>query len=209
VTTTSERIIRRLGIFTATGFLIVAETPVSNIAGQRLAVGEAVKASDAIVVLAAGLIHTGILHEESMRRTVHGIELYKQGLAPSLVVLGPARPHEPNPTEAEVRSKLARSMGIPPDAILKVETARTTRDESIQTGKLLQQRNVRRIILVTESLHMRRAKLAFERAGFEVLPAVSCHYPAAMLLPEERLWLAMRVLQESAALIYYRLAGYI
>ena len=206
---TWERIIRGLGIFTTVAFLLTAATPVSNIFGQRLAISETLQPSDAIVVLGAGLIHTGVLREESLRRAVRGIELYKQGLAPLLVVLGPARRDEPNISEAEVRSRLAQSLGIPTDAILKLESTTTTRDESIQTANLLRQRNVRSIILVTESLHMRRAQLTFERAGLEVRAAISSDYPKAINLPAPRLWLAMRVVQESAALIYYRLAGYI
>jgi uncharacterized SAM-binding protein YcdF (DUF218 family) len=100
-------------------------------------------------------------------------------------------------------------MGIPPEAIIKIETSMTTREESIHTASVLRQRNMHRIILVTESLHMRRAKLVFERSGLEVLPAISTDYPGAILRPGGRLWLAMRLMQESAALVYYRLAGYI
>ena len=171
---------------------------------------ESVKPSkaDAIVVLGAGLIHSGILKNESMRRVVRGVELYKENLAPLLIVLGAGLPDEPNPSEAEVRLRFASAMGVPRDAIITLETT-TTREESTRTASFLHPRNLHRIILVTESLHMRRAKLVFERAGFEVLPGVSANYPAALSLPADRLWLAMRVTQESAALLYYRLAGYI
>jgi uncharacterized SAM-binding protein YcdF (DUF218 family) len=203
---TLRRIIRGFGALTIIGILVVAATPVSNILGERLAVTESVPSNaDAIVVLGAGLIHAGLLKEESMRRVVRGVELYKQGLAPLLILLGSGVPSE---SEAEVRSRFASAMGIPLDAIIKLETT-NTRVESTQTASLLRPRNLHRIILVTESLHMRRAKLAFERAGFEVWPGVSANYPAALSQPADRLWLAMRVAQESAALIYYRLAGYL
>jgi uncharacterized SAM-binding protein YcdF (DUF218 family) len=208
--TTWRRIIRGLGVLTIIGTLVVCATPAINILADRLAVNESVKPSgaDAIVVLGAGLIHADLLKEESMRRLMRGVELYKQGLAPLVIVLGSGLPGEPSSSEAEVRSRLASAMGIPPDAIIQVETT-TTREESTQTASLLRPRDLHRIILVTESLHMRRAKLVFERAGFEVWPGVSANYPAALSLPADRLWLAMRVAQESAALIYYRLAGYI
>jgi uncharacterized SAM-binding protein YcdF (DUF218 family) len=208
--TTWRRIIRGLGVLTIIFILTICATPVSNILGERLAVTESEKPSnaDAIVVLGAGLIHDDVLKNESIRRVVRGVELYKQGLAPLLIVLGSALPGELNTSEPEVRSRFASAMGIPTDAIIKLETT-NTRVESIQTAGLLRPRNLHRIILVTESLHMRRAKLVFERAGFEVLPGVSAHYPAALSLPADRLWLAMRVAQESAALLYYRLAGYI
>lgn len=151
----------------------------------------------------------GVLAEESMRRVLRGIELYRQGLAPMLVLSGTGRSDEPKPTEAEVRAKLAITMGIPPEAIFKEETANTTREESQHIAGLLRQRNVQRILLVTESLHMRRAKLVFERAGVQVLPAISADYSRVANTPGDRLWLTTRIFQETAALIYYRVAGYI
>ena len=130
-------------------------------------------------------------------------------MAPLIVLSGTGRADEPNPTEAEIRAKLAAAMGIPSEAILKEETANTTREESAHIAAQLRQRNVSRILLVTESLHMRRAKLVFERAGLQVLPAASADYSIALVSPGDRLWLAIRIMQESTALIYYRMAGYI
>lgn len=209
MTSAWERILRGLGIVAIGGFLIAAATPASNIIGEKLAVTDALQPSGAIVVLGGGLKRAGVMQEESLRRAIRGIELYRQGLAPLLLLLGPARRDEPNLTEAEVRTRLARAMGVPPDNILEFSTALTTREESIRTADLLQQRKIKDIILVTESVHMRRAKLVFERAGFEVRPAVSADYAAVMRSPQDRLWLAIRIVEESAALIYYRLAGYI
>src|SRR5262249_19250005 len=113
------------------------------------------------------------------------------------------------PAEAAVRTEMARALGVPQEAILTLDRPRTTREESIQTADLLRQRNATRITLVTDSLHARRAKPLFERAGLEVYPAYSADYVVAMTSPRNRLWLSMRVVQESLALIYYRLAGYI
>ena len=209
MTTIWERIIRGLGVFVVITFFVAAVTPVSNIVGQKLAVTETLQPSDVIVVLGAGLMQSGTLNNESMRRTVRGVELYKQGLAPILVLLGPPFDGGSSPTEAAVRARFARTMGVPSEAIIKIENSMTTREESIHTASLLRQRNVHRIILVTESLHMRRAKLVFERTGLEVLPAISTDYPSSILRPAGRLWLAMRLVQESTALAYYRLAGYI
>ena len=160
-------------------------------------------------MLGAGILNGGILGEESMRRVIRGVELYKQGLAPLIVLSGGGRSDEPKPTEAEVRARLAVTMGIPPEAIFKEETANTTREESVHIAGLLRQRNIARILLVTESLHMRRAKLVFERTGLQVLPAISTDYSVAAVSPGGRLWLTTRIFQEAVALIYYRIAGYI
>lgn len=144
-----------------------------------------------------------------MRRVIAGIELFKKGLAPLLVVSGTGSFEASTPSEAAVRAKLAVEMGIPPAVILTEETANTTYEESVRISNTLRGRNASRILLVTDSLHMRRAKQVFERAGLQVQPAASADYPTIVTSPGDRLWLAMRIVEESGALIYYRVAGYI
>ena len=49
----------------------------------------------------------------------------------------------------------------------------TTWDNAFNTAELLHSDGIKRITLVTQAFHMRRAKAAFERAGFEVVPAAT------------------------------------
>ena len=204
-----NRLIRGLGILTLVAFFVTTLTPISNTIGRKMAIAPHIEPGGAIVVLAAGLMHGGELGDESMRRVLRGIELYKKGLAPLIVLSGRSRLDQPFPTEAEIRARLAGVAGIPREAILKEETANTTREESIRIGTLLKERNIRRIILVTESFHLRRAKRVFEREGLEVLSGPSDDYSNALRSPGDRLWLAMRVAMEAFALVYYRAAGYV
>jgi uncharacterized SAM-binding protein YcdF (DUF218 family) len=201
--------IRSLGVLIVLALLIISLTPLVNVAGEAFVGPSERKQSDAIVVLAAGLARGGTLQDESRRRLIGGIVLYKEGLAPILVLSGRGRRDEPQLTEAESRSMFAQTMGIPAEAILKEETANTTKEEAVRISRLLMHRGLRRILLVTESLHERRAKLVFERAGLVVLSVPSDDYPIAAVSPLGRLWLAARLFQESAALTYYHLAGYI
>ena len=201
-----ERIIRGLGLFTLIVFLIASLTPAPNIIAARIQAAEVLHRSDAIVVLGAG-ISKGLLKDDSMRRTIRGIELYKRGIAALIIFTGDERRNEP--TEAAVRAEMARALGVPQEAIVTLDRSRTTREESIRTADLLRRRNAKRITLVTDSLHTRRAKRLFERVGLEVYPAYSADYVVGITSPLDRLWLSMRVAQESLALIYYRLAGYI
>jgi uncharacterized SAM-binding protein YcdF (DUF218 family) len=204
-----QRIIRGLGVVTVVVFFAIVLTPLSNIAGRAIAIEPAVESTGAIVVLAAGLFRGGELVDESLRRSTRGIELYKKGLAPLLVLSGRARPREPVPTEAEVRAGLAELAGVSRSAIIKEETANTTMEESVRIAALLKQRHVDRILLVTESLHMRRAKMVFERAGLQVVPFPSDNLSHAARSPSDRLWLATRVAMEVTAIAYYRIAGYL
>ena len=202
-----NRLTRGLGAAVLILFLVSAFTPIWNRIASSFAGPAIIEPCDAIVVLSASLLSDTTLTAESLRRALHGIRLYQRGLAPLIVLSGRVRVSPP--TEAEIRAKLARDMGIPADAILLEKTANTTREESMRIGELLLSRNARRILLVTQSLHMRRAKLVFERAGFQVMPSPSDEYPRIASGPANRFWLMFRVLQESLGLLYYRVAGYI
>jgi uncharacterized SAM-binding protein YcdF (DUF218 family) len=202
-------VFRGIGLISLAAFLIITMTPLVNAVGIKFTVPSRREPADAIVVLGAGLMNGGSLGDESMRRAITGIELYRTGLAPILVFSGPGRTENPPITEAEQRSSLAQQMGIPPEAILREETAKTTREEAVHISRVLSHRGLKRILLVTESLHLLRSKLVFENAGLEVFAVASDNYSVASVSPGDRLWLAGRILKESAALTYYRLAGYI
>ena len=79
----------------------------------------------------------GTLDPDSLRRVIAGIQLYKKGLAPILVLSGSGvGPGSHEGTEAQMRTGLAESMGVPPAAIIKEETANTTFEESIHISQL-------------------------------------------------------------------------
>jgi uncharacterized SAM-binding protein YcdF (DUF218 family) len=50
-----------------------------------------------------------------------------------------------------------------------------TWENAVETRKVLNQAGIRKIYLVTHAWHMRRSVLAFERAGFEVVPAPTAY----------------------------------
>lgn len=62
-------------------------------------------------------------------------------------------------------------MGVPLSAMQLERQARNTRENALYTGEMLRERGVRRILLVTSALHMRRAVPLFEDQGLEVFAA--------------------------------------
>lgn len=201
------RILRFLGLFAIVSFLFFAFTPLPNYLARRLEAAPRIGPAGAIVVLGAGVDLNGQLTSDSLRRLVHGIVLYRRGYAPILAVSGPA--YGRSVAEAEVRAELAREMGVPPGAIVTVPNVHTTREEAIRMGELLQPRGVRRVLLVTDSQHMPRARALFARADFDVLAAPVDDISDALDSPEGRLRLTRRLLQELVGRVYYRMAGYI
>lgn len=197
--------LRALGLSALTLFSATAFTPLANALHGALAARQQIGRADAIVVLGAGVSTTGTLSDSSLRRAIHGIELQRRALAPTLVMLGPSTwPMG----EAPIRGSLARSLGVPPDRIRLVMGGRTTREEALRTRETLGP-GVDRILLVTGAIHMARARSLFERAGFTVLPAPVEDTSGGGVSPEARLALGLRMGEELLAQLYHRLAGYI
>lgn len=201
-----DRVCRAIGLAGIFLFLVTAFTPLAYRLNQWMADPPRLAPSDAIVVLGGWISPSGMLSLESLRRTNRGIELYRRGLAPVLVLLGGST--EGGPTEAAVRAAQARLLGIPADAILTETRARTTREEAVRVKALLQPRGARTVLLVTNAGHLARARPLFEHAGFEVRgvpsdPLVEADAPESHMAQ-------MRVLaKEFFGWLYYRVAGYI
>src|SRR5262249_58986518 len=158
------------------------------------------------VVLGGSVSPSGMLGQESLRRPNRGIELYRRGLAPVLVLLGGSS--EGGPTEAEGRAAQARLHGVPAAAILTDTRAHTTREEATRVRALLEPRQARTVLLVTNAGHLARARPLFERAGFEVR-GVPSDPPIEADAPESRLAQTRMLAKEMLGWLYYRIAGYI
>jgi uncharacterized SAM-binding protein YcdF (DUF218 family) len=157
--------------------------------------------ADAIVVLGRGGVDADqVLTNRSLRRTLRGVELYQNGLAPLLVVSGSAG-------EAAARAELARGFGVPPDALLRVSGPQTTREEGATLAAALGPRGIRRVLLVADPIDMPRARALLERAGFTVFPAPTAATGPGQ--PEGRLSLLREMGLELGGWLYYRLAGYL
>jgi uncharacterized SAM-binding protein YcdF (DUF218 family) len=205
----SARWWRLLGGAAAVLFVVLAFTPLSNALYTRWAPpAEATPAdhAEAIVVLGGGSTADGFITDDSLRRAVHGIRLWHRGQAPRLLLLGPPS-NWTGPAESAVRGRLARDLGVPPEVLLLGEHALTTRQEARESASLLRPRGVRRILLVTGTQHMPRARRLFEREGFEVLPAAIDEMPRMTIKPEARLDMARRLIQEALARTLYRAMG--
>jgi uncharacterized SAM-binding protein YcdF (DUF218 family) len=199
-------IVRILGLAGLTGVLASALTPLPNIIIERMGGVERLERSDAVIVLArGGFDPDGVLSNSSLRRTLKGIELYRQGLAPLLVLSGATG--STGVGEAGLRMRLARALGVPTEAILAVSSGRTTREEGLHLRERLRPLGVRRILLVADRVDMPRSRAVFARVGFEVFPA-----PTASGLsrdPENRLGMTREIAGELLGWLYYWLRGHV
>lgn len=187
-------------------FAALAFTPLPNLVYRRVVPSPAIEPAQAIIVLGAG-VDDGVLSDMSLRRTVSGVALFRQGLAPLIVMLGPGRRGQLG--EAETRARLAAEMGVPAGAVIVDPRGLTTRDEARVCWETLAPRGARRILLVTGGEHMPRAAALFRRAGFTVVPAPVDELPARATRPHGRLELSRGMLRELVAWVYNRAAGYL
>ena len=188
----------------AAGLVVLALFAFTPLA-ERLHGGFAASAlphADAIVVLGSGVMAEGELTDNSLRRTIEGIRLFRRGLAPRLMLLGP---EHRGAVEAEVRARYAADLGVPPDAVLVDAGGESTRDEARLARARLGAGA--RILLVTGVHHIARARRVFEREGLVVAAAPVLEESLRPARPQARLALARAMGQEAVARAYYRLAG--
>lgn len=180
---------------------------------------------DAIVILGGGIQQRGTLRpadelsDESRRRTVCGVDLYQQGAAPTVLVTGGGtRIFGRGPREAPAMKEWAVRLGVPAEAIVVEDRARTTYENA--TGAVRVLGKTGSIVLVTNAAHLPRAAALFRKQGFDVLP-YPCGYQARHrlaevwteatlldLLPTSRALERMtEAVEEIAGLLLYRLAG--
>ena len=112
--------------------------------------------------------------------------------------------------EAEVIAALVDQLD-PDKQTLQLETTSATTSESAQSLRKLLPHSTNRILLASSALHLPRAKLAFEQAGFEVCPLVlNRHYLAVTgwttLLPQSSsLAKSESALHEIIGEVFYRI----
>lgn len=191
--------LRILGAVGAFVLFVSAFTPLANWLNRWMAGGERLERAGAIVVMGRGGADAdGVLTNRSLRRSLHGIALYRKNLAPLVVFSG-------TPLEVASRGDLARGLGVPAAAILPAPGAHTTREEATLLAHLLQPHGIRRILLVADPIDMPRTRQFMRREGFEVLPAATAS--SGPDGPESRLWLVRDIGIELTAWAYNWIVG--
>lgn len=169
--------------------------------GNFLVVEDLPSEAEAIVVLSGDL----------GARLEQGVELYRQGYAPRLILAGGGQPGRPS--AAEVMKRQAVALGVPSAAALLVNESTSTREDALFTRELMAANGIRSAILVTSPYHQRRAVLTFRHvfAGSGISVA---SYPVRDDQWQADSWWRSQdnlrlTLVELAKLAYYKLSGYL
>ena len=148
------KLIGLLALVLVLGTLYLARHPLLRFAGESWLVEDPLEKSDAIIELSIDNFYAD--------RATRAAELYREGLAPVVVASGVRL--RPYAGVAELMEHDLFERGVPKDKILRYpHDAENTREEAEVLAKLAQQKNWKRVIIVTSNYHTRRTRYIFRR----------------------------------------------
>ncbi|MEL6231074.1 MAG: YdcF family protein [Cyanobacteria bacterium J06627_3] len=221
---------------------LIASTLVKTLEWQYIP-PEPVPAAEAIVVLGGATRPKSPPRPwvdvlEAGDRVLYGVKLYQDGVAPLILFSGgriswkdghqsatEGENADVLTSEAKDMAEIAQAMGVPERAILLENKSLNTYENAVETAKILQQKQINNILLVTSAIHMPRSMAIFEKQGFDVTAAPTDYWVSQESLAEmqgvssgtflnvlpdtEALHFFTRALKEYIGLGVYRLRGWL
>lgn len=187
--------------------------------------------ADAIVILGGATKSAfpprpGVDLSEAGDRVLYGGQLYREGKAPIVISSGGRVAWRGGgPAESADMAEILKTVGVPSSAILQDPASLNTYQNAVNVKKIMQERGIRRILLVTSAMHMPRSLRIFQRQGIDAIPAPTDFLvsqqeieepnssPQAIILslmPDtERIDRTTRALKEYIGMAVYRLRGWL
>ncbi len=160
---------------------------VRSLEWQNLPVAE-IPTAEAIVVLGGGIKSPDAPRpmvdvSEQGDRVLYAAKLYRDNKAPLIIVTGGRiKWRGGGQPESVNMAQLLEMMGVPPSVIIQEPDSLNTYQNAVNVRPILQERGIKRVLLVTSALHMPRSLLIFKRQGIEAIPA-----PTDFLVSEQDL----------------------
>jgi uncharacterized SAM-binding protein YcdF (DUF218 family) len=105
-------------------------------------------------------------------RVLYGAQLYREGKAPLVIASGGRIDWRGGgPSESADMAQILKTLGVPSSAILQDPTSLNTHQNAVNVQKIMKERGIRRVLLVTSAMHMPRSLRIFQRQGIEAIPA--------------------------------------
>jgi len=159
-------------------------------------------------------------------RIIYGAKLYQEQKAPLIIVAGGRiQWYGWEQPESADMAELLEMMGVPKEVIIQEKNSLNTYENAVNVKKILVEKGIKRILLVTSAMHMPRSLSIFQRQGIEAIPAptdflVSKNYLEKInnsgqsiilnAIPEaENLETTTKVIKEYIGTLIYRLRGWL
>ena len=160
--------------------------------------------AEAIVVLGAGMTPPDAtrlraeLNSHSLFRCIHAAAIYRRGKpCPVVVCGGKIESGASTPPLAHLMRDFLRDQGLNNADLIVEDRSLTTHENAVECRKVLEERRISRVILVTEAVHMFRALRSFRKQGIEAVPS-ACHYRSIRFE-----WAVWRFLPSATAFQYH------
>ena len=158
------------------------------------------RSADAIVVLGAAQ-YDGIPSDILRARLDHALELYRGELAPVVVVTGGSQPGDEF-TEAAASANYLLRQGVPDEDILREVSGTSSWESLAAAASFLRQRDMTRVLLVSDPFHSYRVAAIAEELGLEAFASPTRSSPISGASEVRHL------LRETAAVSVGRVIGY-
>jgi len=197
-------------VFACSVFILLSTfTGLNSIIVQPLIRDEPPQKAEVIIILGGGVIKdTRTLPWGVEERIQRGVELYKQGLAPKVIVTGGLIAFN-SYAESEVMAPYARRLGVPAEDVIEEAMAKDTFTNAKYSNQIMQKNNWRTAIMVTSDFHTQRACLVFRKQSIEVTCVAAYKRPGFNKSTFRNLNDMQSIIREYTATVYYWLKGYI
>jgi len=153
--------------------------------------------------------------QTAVTRTDSAALLYQADRAPLILLSGAAL--DGWQSEAESMANKLMKEGIPPDALVLEEESFNTYENAVYSARILKDRDISRVLLVTSALHMPRAMAVLNKQGLTPIAAPSAPQIVvpddpdfSFWLPDQRTFFASRsIIKEYVGILVYWLRGWI
>ena len=125
--------------------------------------------ADAAIVLGAAVWSSGV-SPVFRERINHGIDLYRTGKVRKLIFTG-GQGNSGEPTESSAARDYALQSGVPAQDILIEEKSHTTYENIQYAKQVADAHNIKRVLIVSDPLHMKRAVLMAQDVGLAAEPS--------------------------------------
>lgn len=180
----------------------------NSIMTYPLKYSETPKKADVVIVLGSGLKKDGTLGKIAQSRVARGVELWKEGIAPLILMTGGPVHGDTTRIESKVMAAYAVTLGVPEESILTETNSTSTRENAEFSKLVMDVHQIQTADIVTSRFHSRRSCQVFHNEQINVT-CIAVDNDQAGFTFGNRLNLAVSIFREYLATAYYSLKGYL